>query len=121
MIKAVSENIDPADNSAAEHAQRVAALVTAEAVGKEWKNHHMTLTFFLAGARSSHEENHHMWKLEDWQKRVVDCLEADDNAGLAALQEQLQGWILRELRYRDTALDALLRAYSPPQPRREAP
>ncbi|MET9692536.1 hypothetical protein ABZY81_29350 [Streptomyces sp. NPDC006514] len=122
MNKAANENTDPADNSAAEHAQRVAALVTAEAVGEEWKNrHHMTLTFFLAGARSSNEEDHHARQLDEWRKRIVDCLEADANAELAALQEQLQGWILRELRYRDTALDSLLRAYSPPEPRREAP
>lgn len=120
MIKAATENTDPPDNSAAEHAQRVAALVTAEAVGEEWKNrHHTTLTFFLAGARSSNEEDHHARRLDEWRKRVVDCLDAE--AEPTALREQLQGWILWELRYRDTALDSLLRAYSPPDPRHEAP
>ncbi|MFE5718547.1 hypothetical protein [Streptomyces erythrochromogenes] len=121
MNRAANENTDPADSSAAEHAQRVAALVAAEAVGEEWKSHHMTLTFFLAGARSSHEEDHHAWQLDEWRKRIVDCLEADANAELAALQDQLQSWILGELRYRDTALDSLLRAYPQPEPRHEAP
>ena len=122
MINTANENTDPADNSAAEHAERVAALVMAGAVGEEWKNrHHMTLTFFLAGARSSNEEDHHARRLDEWRKRIVDCLEADAGADLTALREQLQGWILWELRYRDTALDSLLRAYSPPEPRHEAP
>ncbi|MEU8548181.1 DUF4913 domain-containing protein [Streptomyces roseoverticillatus] len=113
------------NSSAIEHAQRVAAQVTAEAAGEEWKrHHHMTLTFFLAGARSSHEEDHHARQLDDWRKRLVDCLEAGayakvTDAKVAELQEQLQGWILWELRYRDDALDSLVKAYPPPKPPRE--
>ncbi|MGW7329282.1 hypothetical protein ACWGIU_11965 [Streptomyces sp. NPDC054840] len=118
MNEAPSANAGSKDGSAAEHAQRVAALVTAEAAGEEWKkHHHMTLTFFLAGARSAHEEEHRARQLEDWRKRLVDCREAAHAyAEVAELQQQLEGWILGELRYRDTALDALLRAYSPPRP-----
>ncbi|PSJ26183.1 hypothetical protein B7P34_24185 [Streptosporangium nondiastaticum] len=105
------------DSSAIEHAQRVAARVTAEAAGEEWqKRHHMTLTFFLAGARSSHEEFQHSLKLDAWRKQLVDCVEADGCTKVAELREELQGWILWELQYRDNALDALLKAYPPPVP-----
>ncbi|MFD3698922.1 DUF4913 domain-containing protein [Streptomyces sp. NPDC058646] len=120
MNEAANENTGSTDSSAAEHAQRVAAKVTAEAAGEEWKrHHHMTLTFFLAGARSAHEEEHHAGQLDAWRQRLVDSLEADAYAEVAELQEQLQHWILKELRKRDTALDSLLRAYSPPKPPRE--
>ncbi|MEV8533131.1 DUF4913 domain-containing protein [Streptomyces sp. NPDC051211] len=119
MNEARDENTNSMANSAIEHAKRVAALVTAEAAGKAWKEHHMALTFFLAGARSSHEEDHHARQLDGWRKQLVDCLEADAYAEVAELQEQLLGWILRELRHRDSALDALLAAYSPPKQPRE--
>ncbi|WP_424891734.1 hypothetical protein [Streptomyces sp. XH2] len=102
------------DSSAIEHAQRVAARVTAEAAGEEWKRHHMTLTFFLAGARSSHEEEHHAYKLDDWRKRLVDCVEADAYAKVAELRRELRGWLLEELEYRDNALASLLKAYPRP-------
>ncbi|MFE1803357.1 DUF4913 domain-containing protein [Streptomyces sp. NPDC059533] len=121
MNEEPNENTGAVDGSAAEHAQRVAAQVTAEAAGDTaWKRDHMTMTFFLAGARSSHEEDHHARRLDNWRKQLVDCLEADAYAEVAELQEQLQGWILKELRCRDNALDALLKAYPPPTPRREA-
>ncbi|GAA0274889.1 hypothetical protein GCM10010302_10650 [Streptomyces polychromogenes] len=97
MIKTGTKNTGPADNSLAEHARRVAAVVTAQAVGEEWRNrHHMALAFFPAGARSSHEEEHHARRLDEWQKKIVDCLEADAEADaeLTAPREQLQGWIL---------------------------
>ncbi|MFE3760568.1 hypothetical protein ACFXPI_02215 [Streptomyces sp. NPDC059104] len=79
----------------------------------------MTLAFFLAGARSAHEEDRRARQLDDWRKRLVDCLEADAHAEDAELQEQLQGWLLKELRHRHDALDSLLEAYSPPRPQRE--
>ncbi|MDX3536202.1 DUF4913 domain-containing protein [Streptomyces sp. MB09-01] len=108
------------DSSAIEHAQRVAAQVTAEAGGDEWKkHHHMTLTFFLAGARSAHEEEQRARQLDDWREQLLSSLAADAYAEVAELQEQLLGWILAELRQRESALDSLLRAYSPPKPARE--
>ncbi|MFH8789228.1 DUF4913 domain-containing protein [Streptomyces roseoverticillatus] len=113
------------DSSAIEHAQRVAAQVTAEAASEAWKRrHHMTLTFFLAGARSSHEEDHHARKLDEWREQLVDCIEANAYAKVtdgkvAELRRKLQGWILWEIEYRDDALDSLLKAYPPTEPRRE--
>ncbi|MCF3104647.1 hypothetical protein IPZ58_24085 [Streptomyces roseoverticillatus] len=51
--------------------------------------------------------------MDDWRKRLVDCLEADAHAKVTELQDQLQSWILWELEYRDSALDSLLKAYGP--------
>ncbi|MFG2296813.1 DUF4913 domain-containing protein [Streptomyces sp. NPDC048603] len=120
MDEASNENTGSTDGAATAHARRVAAMVTAEAAGEEWaRSHHVTLASFLAGARSAREESHRARQLDDWRKRLVDCLEADAYAEVAELQEQLQGWLLDELRRRDGALGALLHAYAPPRPRRE--
>ncbi|WP_242705200.1 MULTISPECIES: DUF4913 domain-containing protein [Streptomyces] len=107
------------DSSAIEHAQRVAARVTAEAGGEAWKTHHKALTFFLAGARSAMEEEQRARQLTDWRERLVACLAADAYAEVAELQDQLQGWILTELGRRDGSVGGLLAHYPLPRPPRE--
>ncbi|MET9605904.1 DUF4913 domain-containing protein [Streptomyces sp. NPDC006512] len=107
------------DGKAIEHAERVAARVTAEAGGEAWPEHHWTVARFLAGSRSAQEEERWRGQLADWRERLVACLSADAYAEVAELQDQLLGWIRAELRRDDDALGTLLGLYPRPKPQRE--
>ncbi|WP_254705801.1 DUF4913 domain-containing protein [Streptomyces vilmorinianum] len=78
---------------------------------KAWDPMHMKLTFFLAGARSSNEEDHRSRQLHDWKARLLAARAAGDAAADTTLQAELGALVLAELRNRGDALEHLIQAF----------
>ncbi len=95
--------------------ERIARSMAEKAVffaaTKAWDGMHTKLTFFLAGARSAHEEHQRSRQLEDWQERVVAAREAGDTAAGQTVEAELRELVLAELRRRDGALAELCEAF----------
>ncbi|WP_223836023.1 DUF4913 domain-containing protein [Streptomyces venezuelae] len=104
------------DSKASEHAQRVAARVTADADGDAWQEHQWAVARFLSGSRTAVEEERWRRRLNEWRERIVASLAADAYAEVAESQDLLLSWLLAELGRGDGALGSLLALYPLPRP-----
>ncbi|MFG2644533.1 DUF4913 domain-containing protein [Streptomyces sp. NPDC048370] len=92
-------------------AQATAQQVVLLADSQAWESMHRNLTFFLAGARSSHEEAHHSHQLHLWKARLLGARATGDPMADTNAQAELSGMVLAELRHRGDATAQLLAAF----------
>ncbi|MGW2204004.1 DUF4913 domain-containing protein [Streptomyces sp. NPDC001774] len=78
---------------------------------KAWDPMHMKLTSFLAGARTSVEEDLRSRQLHDWKARLIAARTAGNADADASAQAELSGLVLTELRERSDAMEHLLQAF----------
>ncbi|MDT9688409.1 DUF4913 domain-containing protein [Streptomyces sp. P9(2023)] len=116
-------------------AQALAQQTVLLADSHAWESMHRNLTFFLAGARSSHEEGHHSHQLHLWKTRLLTARAAGDAMAETNAGTELSTMVVAELRHRGDAMAQLLATFpvltgpaaaepqpsQPPQPPAQAP
>ncbi|MFD3945088.1 DUF4913 domain-containing protein [Streptomyces sp. NPDC058579] len=96
------------DTDLARTAQALAQQAVLLADSHAWESAHRNLAYFLAGARSAHEEGHHGHQLHLWKTRLLTARAAGDAMAETNAGAELSAMVAAELHHRSDALAQLL-------------